>query len=77
MSVVLLEDLPGVDVGVDSLDYIPDPDAVAADFPGDASERTSRGFPGRGDHSLSDVAPVSDPQADIEALGQTRRRPMW
>ena len=70
MSVVLLEDLSSVDVGVDSLDYVPDPDDVAADFLGDASGRTSGGFPGRGDHSSSDVASVSDPPADIETLEQ-------
>ena len=59
-----------MDVCVDSLDYVPDPDDVAADFPDDASGRTFGGFPGRGDHSSSDVAPVSDPPADIEALEQ-------
>ena len=49
-SVVLLEDLPGLDVGVDLLDYVPDPVDTAADFPGDAGRLSSGGFPGRSDH---------------------------
>lgn len=45
-SVVLLEDLPGLDVGVDLLDYVPDPVDAAADLLGGVGELLPAGFLG-------------------------------
>ena len=69
-SVVLLEDLPGLDVGVDLLDYVPDPVDAAADLLGDVGELFAGRLPWWGDHPPSDVALVGDPPADVEALEQ-------
>ena len=69
-SVVLLEDLPGLDVGVDLLDYVPDPVDAAADLLGGVGELFAGRLPWWGDHPPSDVALVGDPPADVEALEQ-------
>ena len=69
-SVVLLEDLPGLDVGVDLLDDVSDSVDAAADLLGDVGELFPSRFPGWGDHPSSDVALVGDPSADVEALEQ-------
>lgn len=69
-SVVLLEDLPGLDVGVYLLDYVPDPVDAAADLLGGVGELFAGRLPWWGDHPPSDVALVGDPPADVEALEQ-------
>ena len=69
-SVVLLEDLPGLDVGVDLLDYVPDPVDAAADLLGGVGELFAGRLPWWGDHPPFDVALVGDPPADVEALEQ-------
>lgn len=69
-SVVLLEDLSGLDVGVDLLDYVPDPVDAAADLPGDGCGLPACGFSGWGDHSSTDVALVGDPSYGVEVLEQ-------
>lgn len=69
-SVVLLEDLPGLDVGVDLLDYVPDPVDAAAGLLGGVGELFAGRLPWWGDHPPPDVALVGDPPADVEALEQ-------
>ena len=67
-SVVLLEDLPGLNVGVDLLDYVPDPVDAAADLLGDVGELFAGRLRWWGDHPPSDVALVGDPPADVKVL---------
>ena len=50
-SVVLLEDLPGLDMGVDLLDDVPDSVDAAADLLGDVGELFQAGSLGRGRQS--------------------------
>ena len=48
-------------MGVDLLDYVPDPVDAAADLPGDVCGLPACGFSGWGDHSSTDVVLVGAP----------------